>query len=152
MAGRPAKEFKINNMQTVSPKLTDKVVKELIDFAGTKNAGASEAIEAYVYIRRATLQEIKGRFSKAEATALMDMYNGTMLTPDYQYQPQAIRIQVEDAEKFESSCSRHGADIDKLLSKTDQLTAAQTWVLQQEIVRAWNENKVDEMIKFLSNG
>lgn len=142
-------------MQTVSPKLTDQIVNQLIEFAGNKNAGAMEAINAYVFIRRATMSELKGRFTHAEASALVDMYNGTLLTPELQYQAQVLRAKIEDAEKYEGSCTRHGAKLDVLLKKTDVLTAAQVWVLQQEIVRAWDRNSdvpgaVDELIKLLS--
>lgn len=139
------------NMQTVSPKLSDRVVKELIDFAGNKNAGATESIEGYSFIRRATLAELKGKFTKPEATAMVDMYNGTLLTPELQYQPEVLRAKIEDSEKYEGSCRRHGAKMADLLKKTDALTAAQVWVLQQELVRAWDNNSVEDIIKHLSH-
>lgn len=139
-------------MQTVSPKLSDQVVKQLVDFAGNKNAGAMEAIEGYAYIRRATWNELKEKFTKAEATALIDMYNGTMLVPDLQYQPEVLRAKIEDAERYDGTCTTHGAKVGDLLNKTDSLTAAQVWVLQQEIVRGWYKNEFDGIIKHLSNG
>lgn len=142
-------------MTVISPRVTEQIAEALAEIAGTKNAGAVEAVEAYIYIRRATWQELKGRFTKAEATALADMYNGVMLTPRLQVQQEVIRAQIEDSEKYDSTCTRHGADMEKLLEKTDALTAAQVWVLQQEIVRAWTKNiedpgAIDGIIKFLS--
>lgn len=138
-------------MTTVSPKLQDEIADQLIEIAGTKNAGASEAIEAYIYIRRATLHELKGVFTKEEAAALADMYNATLLTPRLQVQPEVIRAEIEDSERYENTCSRHGANMDELLKKTDVLTAAQVFVLQQELVRAWNNQEIQKMIDFLSN-
>lgn len=127
-------------MTTISPRVTPETANKLAEMAGNKNAGAAEAITGYLYIRRATLQELKGKFTREEATALLDMYNGTLLTPELQYQPQVLRAKIEDAEQYDHTCSIHGADVNKLLGKTDKLTAAQVWVLQQEIVRAWERN------------
>lgn len=139
----------------ISPRVPEEIAGALAEIAGTKNAGAIEACESYIYIRRATWHELKGRFSKAEATALVDMFNGTMLTPQLQYQPEVLRAKIEDAEKYEGSCTRHGADVKKLLGKTDKLTAAQVYVLQRELVRAWaknieDQNAIDQTIDFLS--
>lgn len=138
-------------MTTVSPKLQDEIAVQLTEIAGTKNAGASEAIEGYIYIRRSTLFELKGKFTKEEATALADMYNATLLTPRLQVQPEVIRAQIEDSERYERTCSRHGANPEELLKKTDKMTAAQVFVLQQELVRAWNNQEIQKMIDFLSN-
>lgn len=139
----------------ISPRIGDDVAAALADIAGTKAAGGGEACEAYVYIRRSTMAELQGKFSKAEATALVDMYNGTMLTPELQYQAQVLRVKIEDAEKFDRTCSKYKVDVSKLTAKTDKLTAAQVFILQQELVRAWNQNAggseaISDLISFLS--
>ena len=79
------------------------------------------------------------------------MYNGTMLVPELQYQKDVLRAKIEDAERYDGACIRHGADIDELLEKVNELTPAEVYILQEEIVRAWNNNKVDEMMAHLSH-
>lgn len=96
------------------------------------------ATELCMYTRRATLLEIKGKFSREEIIAMADCFNGTM--PTWQYLPNTSLLiaQIEDGEKYQQSCSRHEAKLDKLLEKIKTLTAAQAAVLQLELYRFWN--------------
>src|SRR5699024_10015750 len=92
---------------TISTRITKDLADNLAKIAGTKNAGAAEACEGYIYIRRATWIELKGLFTKNEVLALLEAYNGTMLMPNLQTNSALVRAQMEDAEKYEGACANN---------------------------------------------
>ena len=115
--------------------------------------------EIFIHLRRATLKELKGRFSSEEITALADSFNGLMPTWQLMVNPSVLVAHTEDAEQFDGAISRHQADPKVLIKKLSELTAAQATILQLEFIRFWNTDgeggygapspDLDKLIKFL---
>lgn len=109
--------------------------------------------EGFLAIRNHTLLEIKGFFTREELVALTDSLNGTLLEENFKPNKSMAIAHLEDFEQFENGISRHGADPDQLLAKIGNLTSAQIYFLQEEILRFWNvdnlsgERSFDEFVK-----
>lgn len=122
----------------ITTTLTEKTAAFLKLKYERPNPGAREAIEGFAEIYRRTVLELKGKFTKPEIMALVDNLNSTLLVIDYQAQPQFLWANLEDGEAFEGLFKKWDVDGAALKSKIFALTAAQTFVLQDEIKAAWN--------------
>lgn len=125
----------------ITTHLTEKTTEFLKKKYERPNPGAREAIEGFAEIYRRTVLEISGKFSKPEIMALVDNLNSTMLVIDYQTQPQFLWANLEDGEAFDGLFKKWGVDGKALKDKIFALTAAQTFVIQDEIKAAWNDKK-----------
>lgn len=107
--------------------------------------------EGFLAIRNHTLLELKGIFTRDELVALTDSLNGTLLEENFKPNKSMAIAHLEDFEQFENGISRHGANSDQLLAKVGNLTAAQIYFLQEEILKFWNmytnDIGLDEFIK-----
>ena len=112
---------------------------ELVKLHGNVSAGATEAADAYVAIRKYTLSELKGMFTRDELTGLVSSLNGSMFEPSYAANTRMFAIHCQDAELYEYSFSSNGADAKALLAKVNALTAAQCYFLQLEIRLFWDD-------------
>lgn len=100
-------------------------------------------VEPHSRLRKMVMAELKGYFSRAELTALIDSQNGVLLTPDFIYNKVFFLAQLEDFETLEDGISRHGADGPDLLQKLKQLSHAQVYFLMLDIAAFWNHNDRD---------
>ena len=121
----------------------------------TQSEGKSSRIvvELFTYLRRATLIEIKGRFSPAEITALAWIYK--FVKPAWQVMCNTTTIisNANNAEKLAATVSTHDAKLDSLVQKLSKLTSAQAAILQLELISFWNHNtnpNIESLIKSLS--
>lgn len=125
-------------MKAITIRLNEKTVSAYETDYKNATSAATQAAESFWIIRRYALNELKGIFSKEEITALCDIFNGTIIQPEFSNKSVLI-AQLEDSEKFEDISSRHGFDYEKLQSKIEQLTSAQVFFLIHEIDRFWND-------------
>ena len=125
----------------ITTHLTEKTTEFLKKKYERPNPGAREAIEGFAEIYRRTVIELKGKFTKPEIMALVDNQNSTLLVIDYQAQAQFLWANLEDGEPFDGLFKKWGVDGEALKEKIFSLTAAQTFVLQDEIKAAWNDQE-----------
>lgn len=142
--------------QNTNFRLSEDVRNELKEFYGSHAAGLELHIPGMLKLRQYTLHEVKGLFTKAELTALVDAQNGTLLVVDYLPNVGVMAAHMEDFEKYENGISRHGATPKALLDKLHKLTSAQVYWLQDDINVFWEQqsgkkNALQDFIKKYSN-
>jgi len=117
--------------------------QELIKLHGNTSNGGTEAAEAYISIRKYTISELKGIFSREELIGLIASLNGTIFEPTFAANNRMFAIHCEDAEIYEKCFSTNNANQLVIMAKILSLTSAQTYFLQQEISMWWNDDKRD---------
>jgi hypothetical protein len=133
---------------TVSTRLDETIIKQLEEIYQKPGTGASVAAEAYVFIRRHTLRELKGMFSREELIGMISNLNGTMQQAESQTNPVMFTAHLEDGEIYDALSLQYKFDFEILIQKVRKLTAAQVFFLQEEIRLFW-ENEGRDMEKFI---
>lgn len=132
-------------METKTIRLPQEMVKEITN-NGEKmlNPALIEFIEQSLADRKAALLDIKGLFTSEEWIALCDSLNGTMITEQFRYNASAFVAHCEDAELYDGTFSRHGADLKVVCEKIRKLTAIQVATVYRRIETFWdNCSKLD---------
>ena len=127
--------------KTVTITVTQKLADEFSALYKNHTAGMRLSAETFMQLRTSTMYELKGKFTKPEIIALTDNLNGTMMQVEYATNGNMLIAHIEDGEKYEGVCSKHGANLNDLSAKIASLTSAQVLFLQDEINRFWNEPK-----------
>jgi hypothetical protein len=104
---------------------------------GTSYQAGTRAIEAYKWIRRYSVNSLKGKLTKKELSAIVDSLNGSMFEDQFAINHVAFIAHLEDADKFESLGVRWGINIDSLKKKIEKMSPAEIYFLQEEINRFW---------------
>ena len=125
-------------MKQTTVRFDDQSLRMLTEIDQKPTTAAQTVIEVFGYLRRATLGELKGMFTREEIIALSDSFNGLMPTWQIMCNTAVFVAHTADAEKFQYSISSHGADPAVLLEKLSKLSAAQATILQLELVVFWN--------------
>lgn len=127
-------------METKTLRLPEEMVKQLTD-NGQKmlNPALVEFVQQSFADRKAAVLDIKGVFTPSEWIALADSLNGTMITDEFRYNRDAFIIHCEDAELYESSFSKHGADMKAVCEKIKGLTAIQVATVYRRIEAYWDK-------------
>src|SRR5690606_8116153 len=115
--------------KNITIRLDEQQAENLKKDYGQISTAIQLIVEPFERLRKMTMQELKGYFSREELTVLVDSQNGVLLTPDFIYNKQFIIAQLEDFEHFESGISRHGAKLENLLKKMDKLSHSQVYLL-----------------------
>lgn len=136
-------------MKKVNITLTEADTQRIASLYPTQKEGLELAVRNYLAIRDNALLELRGVFNREEIIAFVDIYNGTMYDPTFVGR-QYLSIQLEDAEAFEGIVTRHGADLQVMLTKVSQLTHAQALVLAEECWRFWYASDKQELDEFVS--
>jgi hypothetical protein len=96
--------------------------------------------EAFLVVQQATLNELKGKFTKAEILAICDNLNGTLLVPNYQYQAQIFWANLNEANELDGLFAKWKLDAVGFETKVLSLTAAQCFFIQQAVSKSWETN------------
>lgn len=138
-------------MQTTIRTSTE-IAKLLAEVDDRPTTASQTAIELFVFIRRATLAELKGTFTGPEIKAMVDAYNGTMLVNKYLANTKMFAAHMEDAETLDGTCTRHQANAKQLLIKLEKLTSAQAATMQLELSLFWKapDSNLDKFIEKLA--
>lgn len=128
-------------MKNISIRLDDRTAAMLPDLSTRPTTAAQTAVETLLWLRQATLRELKGLFNRAEIIGLADSFNGLIPTWQIMVNPSVLVAHTEDAEHYQSSLTMHGADPAILLPKLEKLTAAQATILQLELWAFWNRDE-----------
>ena len=134
--------------------LSSGLEEKLGEIFDNKTIAGETIIDSFLYLRRNTLSEIKGIFTKEEIIGIVDLRNGTIFEPQFSCNNKFLLAELEDAEKFDSQSKNFNFDYKKLIAKIQRLTSAQIYFLLLEINRFWNkestkENSLDNFIKDL---
>lgn len=116
-----------------------KIEKLLADVFYNKTQGAETAIDAWMYMRFNTIQELKGIFTERELYAMIDSYNGTIFEPQFCCNNRFLLGHIEDTYTFSGFSQNWEVDKEVLLGKIDKLTSSQTYYLLEEIQRFWEK-------------
>lgn len=128
-------------MKTITIR-ADSELEKMLSEINIKPTPAAQAVQdVFLWMRRATLHELKGRFIREEIIALADSFNGLIPTWQIMCNPQTLVMHTEDAEKYQYSASSNGADIERLTEKLQALTCAQATILQLELWAFWNRDE-----------
>ena len=83
--------------------------------------------------------------------ALLDAFNGTIITTDFRYQPEFVSAQIADSGMYDGIGAKFNVDISALCEKIDKLTAAQVDSLYTRLETFWDNTdtiKIEEWAKF----
>jgi citrate lyase beta subunit len=126
-------------MKNITIRTDAEVTGMLSEINVRQTTAAQTALEVFTWLRKATLHELKGKFTREEIIALIDSFNGLMPTWRIMCNTQVLVAHTEDAEKYQQSLSMHGATTD-LIYKLAILTSAQATILQLELWAFWNRD------------
>lgn len=126
-------------MKNVTIRISELTEKMILSAYPKTYAGATKAVEAYPYLRRHSLDEIKGAFTREEIVALVDSLNGLIQESNFQANVSISVQHLEDFEKYDRGITRHGADDVQMIRKISRLTSAQVYFLQEEIRLFWEK-------------
>lgn len=122
-------------------RLPEEVQEKLkANFGGIQSA-VSLIVEPFEKLRRVTMNELKGYFTKEELTSLIDSQNGVLLTPDFIYNKSFLLAQLEDFESLEAGITRHEANPSVLFTKLKNLSNSQVYFLLLDLHIFWNTDK-----------
>lgn len=125
-------------MKQTTIRYDDQTASMLSEIDSKAATAVQNIIEMFLFLRRATLKEIKGKFTTEEITAIVDSLNGLLPTWQLMVNPSVLIAHMQDAEEIEGTIKRHNADPEKIIEKLKQLTSAQATILQFEIINFWN--------------
>jgi hypothetical protein len=102
-----------------------------------------ENLQFLQQIRRTSLREIKGVFTPDEWKFMVDILNGTLITPEFRCLKEGLIAEMEDAEHFDNSATRWNLNLSEVLEKIKKLTGAQIEAIYFRIEEFWNDDKRD---------
>ena len=123
--------------------LTDEQKRYLTGNYKNLNTGVVETIDTLIAIRRYSLNEIKGIFTPAEWSFLADSLNGTMTTDSFRCNVGALVHHCRDAEELDGTAKKWSVDLNVLLIKIENLTAAQVEALYFRVEQFWEDEERD---------
>jgi hypothetical protein len=107
------------------------------------NFAANRALSSWVYLRAATLTELKRMFSKLELNYLIDLYYSKSFDPRSMIRKQTTKQEIDDGDKYLKLGEQWNVDVFEFAQKIDKLTAAQVLFLN-EWAQLYNEGKYSE--------
>lgn len=109
----------------------------------SQNYGIITAIEVLMTIRAYSLAEIKGRFTQGEWSFLADSLNGTITDGSFRCNAGALAYHCQDADKLDDLGEKWEIDIQELVDKIKDLTAAQVDAVYFRVEQFWNSEDED---------
>lgn len=147
-------------MKPTTIRFDETVGRMLAEIDSKPTTAAQNVLEVFTHLRRTTLGELRGKFTREEIIALADSFNGLLPTWQLMANTSVLVSHTEDAQTYEGVCTRHNADFNQLIEKLKQLTSAQATILQLELIRFWNcegsggfgapSPDLEKLVKFLS--
>lgn len=135
---------------TVRPYMNKRVFDELITIYPNKEESLNRSVTAFLLLRKISLRELKGIFSKNELTGILASFNGTIIDFSIGIPPaDLLRIQIEDSIDLENNDSMYQYDAIDLLMRLNLLDNLKAMFLLEEIYRFWNVLEEQDLDKFL---
>jgi len=92
----------------------------------------------FEYMKKVAKHKLKGYFEKNELLLLVDLQNGTMLSPDFAYNPETLIFQLEDGATYEGLDQKWEVNIEELKEKIRKLDNLSCYFLQYFIRQFWD--------------
>ena len=139
-----------------SDPITFRADEEMTSMLNTMDARPTAAtisvLELFTAIRKETIRELKGRFSRKEIMALVDSFKSStprlsMMATNY-----VLVGHTRDAERDFKCTSSNNANLNVLIEKLKMLSSAQGAILQLELWAFWNRNEdeIPDLEKFIA--
>jgi len=125
-------------MKNISLRTEEKIANELAAIYENTSKGAAIAVEAFPYMRKYTLDELRGIFTKEELSAIVNSLNSIIMQAELMISKDVFVAHLEDSDKFEGLAEIWGIDFVKLSEKIERLSSVQVYFLQDEIRRFWD--------------
>lgn len=118
--------------------VTDQTWERYRTLYGKPSTGAANALESWLGARRAALALLKGKFTAAELSGLVDSLNGTAWPEkSMQSQPQMLAAQMSDADQYDNLSAKWVYDAAVLDAKINGLHPLECFFLIEEIAAFW---------------
>jgi len=117
-----------------------RTVEKLEKIYPSLNFAANRALNAWVYLRTETLDELKKTFAVGELCYLIDLYNTQIFDPRYMIRRDVTRQEIEDGEKYEQLAGKWDVDLVEFTGKIEKLSAAQVFFLNEWAKLFWENN------------
>lgn len=135
---------------TVRPYMNKTVFDELIKVYPDKEEGLNRSVGCFLLLRKLTLRELKGSFSKEELTGIVAAFNGTIIDFTIGISPKDMLLfGMEDAISLEGNDSFYSYEKGSLLRKIKALTDVKAMFLLEEVSRFWNQDSDPDLDSFL---
>ncbi len=114
------------------------VMDGLYSLYDNKGRAVDTAAESFMVLRNRGLVLVKeAGLTRDELTAIVSMYNGTMIEKKFCFKPY-LTVQIEDAEMYEKGCSSYNVDSINLVKKIEAMDEMAVFFLIEEVNRFWN--------------
>ena len=109
-------------------------------------------LELFTAIRKETVRELKGRFSRKEIMALIDSYKASAPRLQNMATNYVLVGHTKDAERDFKCTSSNNANLNVLIEKLKMLSSGQAAILQLELWAFWNRNEDEtpDLEKFIA--
>ena len=124
-------------MKQVAMRLEADTLAMLSEIEARPTSAAQIILEVFMWLKRATHHELKGRFTREEILALAESHKSIAPAWQIMCNTSVLVAHTEDAERYQYTISSHGANPKTLLEKLRQLTTAQATILQLELWAFW---------------
>lgn len=128
----------------ISPRIDAQCAQRIEQHFPSLNAGATYLLESWWPVYRATLEEMRGRFSRGELGAMLDVSNGLILTPGIA--GNHLAADVGDGCTLDGLDRKWGIQRSEVLSKLHASTCAQRAALEIWARAFWESGQDDSEV------
>ena len=142
------KEVKLKEITKLAPRIWTRSADWYKQTFTSLNAGVEFTLQAVPVLYRISIErELKGKFSKNELMLILDIGNGSILTPAFS--GQAIGIQVQDSIALDKIDGKWKINGDKLIEKLANLTIFQAACLEIWASAFWERHESLNIEKYV---
>lgn len=139
--------MKANKDNAKQVRLLDTTLDKVDQYYKSRNEGSNRLLLAAVEAIKLAQAELR-RFNKNELTAILQSFNGTIVSPDMA-RKWAMVHQLQDAERLEGLSSSFGIDFPILMGKVEEINPAAFPAIFEIIHIFWNEGSYITLEAFL---
>ena len=129
--------------QTAGAQIAVETVKRAGDRTKFSLPEMAEALEALEYIQAYSKREMKGKITPAQWCYLADALNGTIVTPEFICNKQALAASVQDADDFDNLGQKWEVNVPNFVETILGLTGAETYTVFRHVHNFWNDENRD---------
>jgi hypothetical protein len=127
----------IMKSRLITVRADDNVAEMLESIESRPGSAAFVALEVFTFLRRATLHELKGRFTREEIGVLAECFSHATPAWSVMCNTSVLVSFIEDTERYNHASTRYAAKMPELLDKIRLLNTAQATILQLQLWSFW---------------
>lgn len=127
--------------KTIGPRLSEASMEFYDTHFDTRNAGAEYALEMFPALYRGTLRELRGKFTAAELSAILDVVNSLLLMP--KIAGQHLLTDISDGIVLDGLNEKWGFDGPTILDKLNACPLFHVAILEIWAKAFWVQNNRD---------